>query len=204
MFPNGRDPRFDQNDGPFDHFLKGLSERATRRSLLARAGQWLIGLTGVTVLSSLPVNRAFGQNAKIGKDGSITQAHDPTECNYWRYCNLSGTLCAGCVGGGLTSCPPGSQLGAEFWYGCCEDPESGQTYMIAYQDCCGKSNCGGSCGGYSEQTEPYNSAMPSQDNNILWCMSNESQTYTCTVAPIVAESCTTWHERSFAPQRARN
>lgn len=177
-------------DGDFvERVVGSIAAQHTRRSFLGRVGTWLVGLTGVSVLTSLPLNRAFASNHTIQYNGT-----DPRQCNYWRNCNLSGRLCADCPNGGMTTCPPGSELGAEFWYGCCEDPTSGKTYMIAYQDCCGLSGCGRNCTSY-DQREPYNSQVGSQTNDVLWCQTTANQSYTCTLVPIVAEECTPWQNR---------
>jgi methylamine dehydrogenase light chain len=37
----------------------------------------------------------------------------------------------------------------------------------------------------------YNPVSGSFDQEIIWCISDESQSYTCTLSPIVGEDCQT-------------
>jgi methylamine dehydrogenase light chain len=194
-----------------------LSERVSRRGMLARLGRWAVGVSGVVAVNALPVSRsAFGTTATpaaaplgpqavaapsgVGRPAqadddtplvSPFEGTDPTECDYWRYCNVDGTPCATCAGGGVTTCPPGTTPGAEFWVGCCRDPESGGTYLVAYYDCCGASSCSDvHCREPYSQAEPYDPTPGSQDTSILWCLTDETQAYSCTISPIIGEDCT--------------
>ena len=100
--------------------------------------------------------------------------------------------CAACNGGGVTTCAPGSRPGAEFWVGCCTHPDTGKTYLIAYYDCCGAPSCSNAfCGEPDMQAIMYNPVSGSNDQEIIWCVSDESQSYTCTMAPIIGEDCQT-------------
>ncbi|MET0318631.1 MAG: amine dehydrogenase, partial [Rhodococcus fascians] len=38
-----------------------LSERVSRRSMISRIGRWTLGASGVAIVSSLPVSRAYAQ-----------------------------------------------------------------------------------------------------------------------------------------------
>lgn len=163
-----------------------IAERSSRRGVLARIGKVVLGAAGASVLPALPVRRAAAQEDEETIDFTGT---DPTSCNYWRYCNMGGRLCADCEGGGITTCPPGTTLGVEYWVGCCTDPVSGKTYLTANYDCCGKSGCGRPCGEPWEQDTPTDVAPGSQDRNVLWCMSDPTQSYTCTVVPLIGEDC---------------
>ncbi|QNG21165.1 amine dehydrogenase [Rhodococcus triatomae] len=173
-----------------------MSERVSRRSMISRIGRWTMGVSGVALISSLPVTRsAFAQETPAPEGGGEPQlldfdGHDPAECEYWRWCNMDGTSCAACNGGGVTTCAPGSKPGAEFWVGCCTDPDDGKTYLIAYYDCCGAPSCSNAfCGEPDTQAIMYNPVSGSYDQEIIWCVSDESQSYTCTMAPIIGEDC---------------
>ena len=171
-----------------------LSERISRRSMISKIGRWTLGASGVAVVSSLPVARAFAQETPAAPaaeplvpefDGS-----NPAECDYWRWCSMDGTSCAACEGGGLTTCAPGSKPGAEYWVGCCTNPEDGKTYLIAYYDCCGAPSCSNAfCGEPDMQSTMYNPVSGSFDQEIIWCVSDQSQSYTCTMAPIIGADC---------------
>lgn len=39
------------------------------------------------------------------------------------------------------------------------------------------------------QAVMYNPVSGSYDQEIIWCVSDESQSYTCTMAPIIGEDC---------------
>lgn len=167
-----------------------LADRTTRRGLLAKFAKVTIGAAGVSLVPMLPISRSVA-SAQEKTDAPIDfTGTDPTSCNYWRYCNMSGRMCADCDGGGAITCPPGTKLGVEYWVGCCEDPETGNTYLIANYDCCGKSGCGGSCGEPFAQSTGADFEPGSRDYHVLWCMSDESQSYTCTVTPVIGEGCT--------------
>jgi methylamine dehydrogenase light chain len=171
-----------------------LSERVSRRSVLARLGQATIGISGVALVSALPVSRGVAAvNPKAVQSrqaAAVAAGTDPTKCDYWRLCNMDGQVCADCAGGGTTTCPPGSQPGAEYWVGCCTDPETNKTYLMAYYDCCGASGCASTfCDSSQVPDQGYNPVPGGYDQNVVWCVSQESQTYTCTVAPVIGKDC---------------
>ncbi len=177
-----------------------LSERVSRRSMISRIGKWTMGVSGVALISTLPVTRsAFAQEPEVPAPAPgpeprvpVYDGKDPAECEYWRWCNMDGTSCAACNGGGVTTCAPGSKPGAEFWVGCCTNPDTGKTYLIAYYDCCGAPSCSNAfCGEPDMQAVMYNPVSGSYDQEIIWCVSDESQAYTCTMAPIIGEDCQT-------------
>lgn len=194
-------------------FTRKLSERTSRRSALSRIAAWTMGITGVAVVSALPVSRSPKSVAQEGTAPSSPPAEpsgdatpfgegddliptydgkDPTECNYWRWCNMDGRPCPSCAGGGVSTCAPGSKPGAEYWVGCCTNPDDGKTYLIAYYDCCGAPRCTTNyCGEPDAQAVMYNPVSGSFDQEIIWCVSDESQSYTCTLSPIIGEDCQT-------------
>jgi Methylamine dehydrogenase, L chain len=67
---------------------RNLARGTSRRSFLGQLGTLL---TGAAVLPLLPVARAFAAD-------QVSELGDPQSCDYWRYCALSGTLCACCGG----------------------------------------------------------------------------------------------------------
>lgn len=193
-------------------FARYLSEKTSRRSAMSRIAGWTMGLTGVAMLGSLPFSRNQASAAPADTDAPAGGADgvevfgdgddliptydgkDPTECNYWRWCNMDGRPCPSCAGGGISTCAPGSKPGAEYWVGCCTNPDDGKTYLIAYYDCCGAPRCSTNyCGEPDAQAIMYNPVSGSFDQEIIWCISDESQSYTCTLAPIVGEDCQTQH-----------
>ncbi|MPZ88821.1 MAG: amine dehydrogenase [Nitriliruptorales bacterium] len=182
----------DNTDGTVSGRLsRHLADRSSRRGMLARFAKIAVAAAGVSVLPALPVSRIATAQEEEEEDETFDYTGtDPTDCNYWRYCNMGGRMCTTCAGGGVVTCPPGTTLGVEYWVGCCEDPETGRTYLIANYDCCGKSGCGESCGEPFMQDTPPNYTPGGQDRNVLWCMSDETQSYTCTVTPIIGEDCT--------------
>jgi methylamine dehydrogenase light chain len=73
-----------------------------------------------------------------------------------------------------------------------ESLPDGKTYLIAYYDCCGAPGCSTTyCGEPDAQAVMYNPVAGSFDQEIIWCISDESQSYTCTLSPIVGEDCQT-------------
>lgn len=172
-----------------------LSEQVSRRSVISRIGRWTMGASGVALVSSLPVSRALAapEPETPAAPEPLVPVYDgknPAECEYWRWCSMDGTACAACNGGGVTTCAPGSKPGAEFWVGCCTNPDDGKTYLIAYYDCCGAPSCSQSfCGEPDMQATMYNPVSGSYDQEIIWCVSDESQAYTCTMAPIIGKDC---------------
>jgi methylamine dehydrogenase light chain len=169
--------------------------------------KWTMGVSGIAVVGALPVTRdpqAMAQAAPAAGGARVTpfgagddllptyDGKDPTACNYWRWCNMDGYPCPACAGGGVSTCAPGSRPGAEYWVGCCTHPENGKTYLIAYYDCCGAPGCASTfCGEPDAQAVMYNPVAGSFDQEIIWCVSDESQSYTCTLAPIIGEDCQT-------------
>ena len=149
-----------------------LARRLSRRAFLSRLGTLL---AGAAALPLLPVARTFAQN-------SIQEVGDPKSCDYWRYCAMSGSLCA-CCGGTHTSCPPGAQPSPITWVGTCRNPVDGRDYLMSYNDCCGKAVCA-RCGCHNTEGDKpvyFNSASSS----VLWCFGVEDSSYHCTVSLVL-------------------
>ncbi|MEZ5500249.1 MAG: methylamine dehydrogenase light chain [Steroidobacteraceae bacterium] len=149
---------------------RSLAQRTTRRSFFARIAG---AVAGGAVLPLLPVARGAEAVADPG---------DPTQCDYWRYCAIDGFLCS-CCGGTKTSCPPGTEMSPITWIGTCENPGDGKSYIISYNDCCGKSSCGNCLCNRNERDRPI--YRPQTANDINWCLGTSSVTYHCTVAAVI-------------------
>lgn len=169
--------------GLFDRCCeRGLRRQAThvgRRSFLARLGQAMVG---TTLLPMLPFDR-FGEAQAAEEPYKSDDLPDPNQqCDYWRYCALSGSLCT-CCGGTVNQCPPGSDVSQVSWIGTCENPEDKKSYLISYNDCCGKMSCGRcSCHNNERERPGYRLGL---HNGINWCMANNRNAYHCTVAAVV-------------------
>ena len=166
------------------NFLTELDKRITkstrrsartisRRSLITRLGQLLVGTALVPVL---PVARASGPSIDIPEIG------DPNSCEYWRYCAIDGYLCS-CCGGSSSSCPPGTEPSPVTWVGTCENPVDGKRYIISYNDCCGKATCGKCFCNRNEGDRPV--YYPPKSNDINWCIGTKSNAYHCSTAVVV-------------------
>ena len=167
-----------------ERMVRGLASRTSRRRLLARLGALIVA---APTLPLLPMQRASGAEPKEQPRNETdfsreAQAHDDTECNYWRYCGTDGYLCS-CCGGGTHSCPPGTQPSPTSWIGSCIHPEDKRTYLIAYRDCCGASSCGRClCEGTDRAMPIY---RPQANNHIIWCIGASSMEYHCSMAVLV-------------------
>jgi methylamine dehydrogenase light chain len=159
-------------DHLFESSSRSLARRTSRRSLLATLGQLL---TGAALLPLLPVDRAWGADAK-------PKADDPNSCEYWRYCAIDGFLCS-CCGGTSTSCPPGTAPSPITWIGTCHNPGDGRDYIVSYNDCCGKTSCGNCECNRNEREKP--TYRPSRNNDLNWCMANADANYHCSVSVIL-------------------
>ncbi len=166
--------------------LDGLAERLTRRlagglsrrSALARAGAIL---AAAPLLPVLPVAKA--QAATPSTFTRNAQSKDNKACDYWRYCAIDGLLCT-CCGGGIHTCPPGTQASPTSWVGTCVNPDDGRSYLIAYRDCCGTSVCHTNC--YCDATERETPVYrPQGDNDIIWCFGLSTMSYHCSTAALV-------------------
>jgi len=154
-----------------------LARQTSRRSFLGRLGT---GIVGMSVLPLLPVLRAFGAD-------EVDELGDPKSCDYWRYCAVSGNLCA-CCGGSLTSCPPGSEPSPITWVGTCHNHANDRDYLISYNDCCGKAACNRCSCHRAEREKPL--YYPSRHASITWCFGIENRSYHCTMAMVIGEAST--------------
>ncbi len=163
--------------------LRFLAGRTSRRSFLGRFGVFIAGMGALPVLPVL--REAHAQPAPrtpVNGIADVQEMGDPMNCDYWRYCALSGALCS-CCGGSMTQCPPGSQTATVAWVGSCHNPTDGRDYLISYNDCCGKTSCGGCGCSRAEGDKPV--YFPSKSNSILWCFGSTSHAYHCTLALVI-------------------
>ena len=158
---------------------RALARLSSRRSFLGLLGAALMG----GALPLLPVARAAAP--KAGSAGSATgDPGDPTTCEYWRHCAIDGYLCS-CCGGSQSECPPGTHMSAVTWLGTCENPADGKSYVISYNDCCGKSSCGRCFCNRNERDSPL--FQPGHSNDYNWCSGSTDANipYHCSTARIV-------------------
>lgn len=164
-------------DRSMERGIRSAAQTQGRRSFLTRLGAIVVG--GV-LLPMLPYDRSFGAEQASG-----SAVDDDSKCEYWAYCSLNGTRCNAC-GGTAIQCPPGSQPSVLAWVGTCINPKDKKAYLVAYNDCCGKSECDvpedmvcarneGGRPGY--RIGAYNDAN--------WCMANTNLGVNCSTAVIV-------------------
>jgi len=159
-------------DNLIEQFTRHLAKTVSRRSVLRALGGLMVGAVGMPLL---PVAR--GKSSSSAPD-------DPTSCDYWRYCAIDGFLCA-CCGGSDTACPPGTETAAITWVGTCRNQGDGRDYIVAYNDCCGKSSCGRCMCNRNEGDRP--TYQPSKANDYNWCVGSKSGVpYHCTISRIVS------------------
>jgi methylamine dehydrogenase light chain len=168
-----------------------LSERVTRRlagyssrrGFLSKLGALMVA---APIMPLLPVARVTAAEPTSRTDFErYAQTKDPNKCDYWRYCAIDGILC-GCCGGGVHTCPAGSEPSPISWIGTCFNPEDSRSYVIAYRDCCGKPACTAGkdcqCRGNDRELPLYRAQL---NNDIIWCFGNASATYHCSTAALV-------------------
>jgi methylamine dehydrogenase light chain len=171
--------------GRIDHLVgalaRQLARRSSRRGFLARAGALLVG---ASALPLLPVARGVAQAREPapGEPDPSTPEGDPRACAYWRNCAIDGFL-ASCCGGTHTSCPPGTEMSPITWIGSCRNPADGRDYVISYNDCCGKGECGRCYCHRNEGDKPV--YVPARANDIDWCMGSVGVVYNSTVVLVL-------------------
>jgi methylamine dehydrogenase light chain len=174
-------------DAVTERLTRSLASSTSRRNVIARLGLLLVA---APVFPLLPVSRADAGAKDRSGEGKTSfarnaQTKDDTQCDYWRYCALGGTLCS-CCGGGLTTCPAGTEPSPTSWVGTCTNPDSGHAYLIAYRDCCGASPCVQCpCENTDRETPVY---RPQTNNDILWCFGASNMSYHCTTAVLIGEA----------------
>ena len=176
---------------PMDQWFDRIAHRGSvrlargnsRRGFLSRLGGVLVGASAVPLL---PVARASAGGAESrvpaqtsGIDGD---PGDPTQCDYWRYCAIDGYLCS-CCGGTQNACPPGTEMSPLTWIGTCRNPADGNNYVISYNDCCGKSDCGRCLCNRNEGDKPV--YRPQANNDIDWCMGTTTNVYNCSTGVVL-------------------
>ncbi|MFP6805064.1 MAG: methylamine dehydrogenase light chain [Pseudomonadales bacterium] len=162
---------------------RNIAHRTSRRSFFAKFGGLLLG---TAALPLLPVARAStgGGESRVPAQstGNIQDPGDPSLCDYWRYCAIDGYLCS-CCGGTQNTCPPGTEMSPLTWIGTCRNPVDGRNYIISYNDCCGKSDCGRCLCNRNEGDKPV--YRPQANNDINWCLGTETNIYNCSTAVIL-------------------
>jgi methylamine dehydrogenase light chain len=168
-----------------EQFMRGLAGRTSRRNILSRIG---LAIAAAPVFPLLPVNRAFAKDRHVEARTNFArtaQTKDNTQCDYWRYCAIDGSLCT-CCGGGVHTCPAGTEPSPTSWVGTCVNPDDGRSYLIAYRDCCGTADCGRcACDNPDRATEIY---RPQTNNDIIWCFGVSSMEYHCSTAVLVGQA----------------
>lgn len=153
---------------PTQRYLRILSERTSRRGMIARAGKMTLAAVGVaTVTQSL---RVFTPKAALG-DGYYCSDEA-------RYAGLCGTPCAYCSPAGTdSSCPSGtSVISSSSWYAClCNQNCGGQCCEWYYSDCCSTDSTRGGPGGCNGPSGECTSNCPQQ----TWC--NGTEYYVCSI-----------------------
>ena len=158
----------------FERTTRSVAQRSSRRGFLRGLGVALVGGASIPLL---PVARASEPVPE-----RPTEEGDPASCEYWRYCAVDGFLC-GCCGGTMNSCPPGTEMSPITWIGTCENPVDGKSYIISYNDCCGKSSCGNCLCMRSEGDRPV--YRPQVSNDLNWCLGTKSSVYNCSTAVVI-------------------
>lgn len=164
---NSPESRFDAAAG---RLLDGFAQRISRRGILARVGKVALGLMGVTLAPSLPLNRIFQVEAQ---SSCLAQSL----CGiYGRLCNTGSSTC--CHGGtGPSGCPSCTTKGPYAWSKCCAIGCAGS--YVEYWDCCGgtEAEAAGCTGAFCERNTP----QPE------WCSGG---TYRCTLVIVTSVECT--------------
>lgn len=157
----------------FEKKARSVAQTHGRRGFMKGVGAALVGASSIPLL---PVARAADAPVLPQEVG------DPSSCDYWRYCAVDGFLCD-CCGGSYNTCPPGTEMSPITWIGTCRNPVDGRNYVISYNDCCGKTQCGTCLCQRDEGDRPlYRS---DKSNDVNWCLGATSSVYHCSTAIVV-------------------
>tara|TARA_R110001583_G_scaffold192842_1_gene359942 strand:+ start:8535 stop:9047 length:513 start_codon:yes stop_codon:yes gene_type:complete len=157
----------------FEKKARNVAQTNGRRGFMKGVGAALVGVSSIPLL---PVARAVDAPVLAQEVG------DPSSCDYWRYCAVDGFLCD-CCGGSYNTCPPGTEMSPITWIGTCRNPVDGRNYVISYNDCCGKTQCGTCLCQRDEGDRPlYRS---DKSNDVNWCLGATSSVYHCSTAIVV-------------------
>jgi hypothetical protein len=118
-----RDPNTFTTEDKLAAQLERQGQKIARRGLLARAGRFILRLSGVAAITLLPVDRRANAQTASGS------------CD-WTACGMCGYFCQACCGGSrhIFSCPSCMNT-HNWWTGCCTDPGCGQKYLVTFTDC---------------------------------------------------------------------
>lgn len=161
---------------------RNIARRSSRRGFLGVIGSALVGAASIPLLPVARANATSYGGVAPQSTGNPADPGDPTQCEYWRYCGIDGYLCS-CCGGSQNSCPPGTEMSPLTWVGTCRNPADGLNYVISYNDCCGKRDCGRCFCNRNEDDRPI--YRPSANNDINWCMGTTTNIYNCSTAVIL-------------------
>jgi methylamine dehydrogenase light chain len=164
-------------DDLVERLARDMARRLSRRHFIRGVGALLFSSGAVPLL---PVARGESQPPA---PGTATDPGDPRTCEYWRHCAIDGFLCS-CCGGSAHSCPPGTEASAVTWLGTCHNPADGHDYIVSYNDCCGKSECGRCLCNRNEDDKPL--YVPGKSNDYNWCAGSQvGIAYHCSTARII-------------------
>lgn len=180
-------------DAWIESSARTVAARTSRRSFIVRLGTALAGAAAVPLLPVMrnaraaealdPMQGAFKNQPAGPAAKGENDWNDPQKCDYWAYCATDGWLCSGC-GGTSSKCPPGTEPSPIAWVGTCKNPGDGKSYVVSYNDCCGKSQCQSAfCSRNEGDTPRY---RPQRSNAITWCFGGVSNTYHCTVSRLMS------------------
>lgn len=170
-----------------ERLVRTLAGRASRRSMLSRLGMVLVA---APIFPVLPVSRASAAKSDRSVQAKTAfargaQTTDDTQCDYWRYCAIDGSLCS-CCGGGVHTCPAGTEPSPTSWVGSCINPETGKAFLVSYHDCCGTVACNQcNCSSADRETQSY---RPQTNDDIVWCFGLSGMQYHCSTAVLVGEA----------------
>jgi methylamine dehydrogenase light chain len=154
--------------------VRASAQNLGRRSILAKLGAMVVG---AVALPMLPFERS------VAGPATRPNEEDETQCEYWAYCGIDGTLCNAC-GGSINQCPPGSEPSKVSWVGTCTRAKDKKAYLVSYYDCCGKGPCQeeATCSRHEGERPGYRIGTMSDMN---WCMANTGKGVHCSTAVVI-------------------